>query len=111
LTFEGFIARFSMGFLMVPASLGVLSIMSWLGRLCPETNMCEGIGLFGRGWLEINTLKKHYLSLTERSERIQNLSKRVQAYSTRFNEKPIGAGHLCYETYCATANPAKKARS
>lgn len=49
----------------------------------------EGIGLFGRGWLDINTLKKHYLSLTERSERIQNLRKQVQAYSLRFNEKPL----------------------
>jgi hypothetical protein len=47
----------------------------------------EGIGLMGRGWLDINTLKKHYLSLTERSERIQNLRRQVQAYSVRFNER------------------------
>lgn len=62
----------------------------------------EGIGLMGRGWLDINTLKKHYLSLTERSERVQNLRKQVQAYSLRFNEKPLAATQLASETYCVT---------
>ena len=46
----------------------------------------EGVGLFGRGWLDINTLKKHYLSLTERSERIRKLRKQVETYSLRFNQ-------------------------
>ena len=45
----------------------------------------EGSGLFGRIWLDINTIKKHYLSLTERSERIQNLRTQVKTYSQRFN--------------------------
>lgn len=49
----------------------------------------EGVGLFGRGWLDINTLKKHYLSLTERSERIQQLRNQVHEYSLRFNEETI----------------------
>jgi len=49
----------------------------------------EGRGLMGRIWLDINTIKKHYLSLTERSERIQQLRKQVQMYSLRFNEKRI----------------------
>lgn len=39
----------------------------------------EAVGLFGRGWLSIDTLRKHYLSLTERSKRIQNLRKQVHA--------------------------------
>ena len=45
----------------------------------------EGIGLMGRGWLDINTIKKHYLSLTQRSERFQKLMKQVQKYSYQFN--------------------------
>jgi len=49
----------------------------------------EGIGLMGRGWLDINTIKKHYLSLTQRSERIQKLRSQVRMYSERFNEKLI----------------------
>lgn len=49
----------------------------------------EGIGLMGRGWLDINTLKKHYLSLTERSERIQKLRRQVRNYAIRFNENMI----------------------
>jgi len=62
----------------------------------------EGIGLMGRGWLDINTIKKHYLSLTERSERIQNLRRQVQAYSGRFNAGPLSADQLPSETYCLT---------
>jgi len=49
----------------------------------------EGRGLMGRIWLDINTIKKHYLSLTERSERIQELRKQVRMHSLRFNEKQI----------------------
>jgi len=49
----------------------------------------EGIGLMGRGWLDINTIKKHYLSLTQRSERIQKLRSQVRMYSERFNERLI----------------------
>jgi len=64
----------------------------------------EGIGLMGRGWLDINTLKKHYLSLTERSERIQNLRKQVQAYSIRFNERPVVADQLIDETCCVVSS-------
>jgi len=45
----------------------------------------EGIGLMGRGWLDINTIKKHYLSLTQRSERFQKLMQQVHDYSHRFN--------------------------
>jgi hypothetical protein len=70
----------------------------------------EGIGLMGRGWLDINTVKKHYLSLTERSERIRRLRKQVQAYSIRFDEKSIVASHLSDEIYCVTVNPANETR-
>jgi hypothetical protein len=71
----------------------------------------EGIGIFGRGWLDINTLKKHYLSLTERSERIQRLRKQVQAYSLRFNERSIASEQYSHETRYVILNPTKKARS
>ena len=47
----------------------------------------EGIGLMGRGWLDINTIKKHYLSLTQRSVRFKKLVKQVQKYSTSLNGK------------------------
>lgn len=45
----------------------------------------EGVGLFGRGWLDINTIKKYYLSLTQRSERHQKVMQKVHDYSQRFN--------------------------
>jgi hypothetical protein len=45
----------------------------------------EGIGLMGRIWLDINTIKKHYLSLTARSERFQKIRAEVTGYSQRFN--------------------------
>jgi hypothetical protein len=57
----------------------------------------EGIGLMGRGWLDVNVIKKHYLSLTSRSERMQKLQNQVRVYSQRFNghdvptEAPIEA--------------------
>ncbi|MCK4953203.1 hypothetical protein KAS14_05410 [Candidatus Bathyarchaeota archaeon] len=38
-----------------------------------------------RGWLDINTIKKHYLSLTQRSERFQALMQQVVNYATKFN--------------------------
>lgn len=56
-------------------------------------NKGEGIGIMGRGWLDINVIKKHYLSLTARSERMQKLQQQVRAYSGRFSgihfEKPV----------------------
>jgi hypothetical protein len=45
----------------------------------------EGVGLMGRGWLDINVIKKHYLSLTQRSERFKKLQDQVRAYSDHFN--------------------------
>jgi hypothetical protein len=45
----------------------------------------EGIGLMGRGWLDINVIKKYYLSLTQRSERFRKLENQVHMYSNRFN--------------------------
>jgi hypothetical protein len=45
----------------------------------------EGVGLMGRGWLDINVIKKHYLSLTARSERFQEVRNLVRIYSDRFN--------------------------
>lgn len=44
----------------------------------------EGLGLMGRGWLDINVIKKYYLSLTRRSERFRKLEKQVHTYSKRF---------------------------
>jgi len=46
----------------------------------------EGVGLMGRGWLSINTIKKYYLSLTQRSQRFKALKKQVSDYSKQFNE-------------------------
>ncbi len=41
----------------------------------------EGIGLVGRGWLDLNTLKQHYLALTQRSERFKKLMAQVREYA------------------------------
>jgi hypothetical protein len=49
----------------------------------------EGIGLMGRGWLDINVIKKYYLSLTGRSERFRKLEKQVHTYSNRFNRSIV----------------------
>lgn len=51
----------------------------------------EGIGLMGRGWLDLNTIEKHYLSLTTRSKRFQRIRKRITQYSRHFdcNRKKI----------------------
>jgi len=45
----------------------------------------EGVGLMGRIWLSTDTIKKHYLSLTQRSERFQKIMVGVNQYSQRFN--------------------------
>lgn len=44
----------------------------------------EGIGLMGRGWLDVNVIKKHYLSLTARSKRFQEIKGQVDQYSKVF---------------------------
>ncbi|NIO36595.1 hypothetical protein GTO27_02720 [Candidatus Bathyarchaeota archaeon] len=62
----------------------------------------EGIGLMGRIWLDINTIKKHYLSLTQRSERFKKLRQQVTEYSHKFNGT---AQHQ------ATSYPNKRARN
>jgi len=41
----------------------------------------EGIGLVGRGWNDLNTIKQHYLSLTQRSQRFQKMMVQLQQYS------------------------------
>jgi hypothetical protein len=45
----------------------------------------EGLGLVGRIWLNIDVIKKFYLSLTQRSERFQKLRSQVTEYSEQFN--------------------------
>lgn len=47
----------------------------------------EGIGLMGRGWLDINVIKNYYLSLTARSRRMKKLRKQVKRYSSSFDTK------------------------
>jgi len=42
-------------------------------------------GLIGRIWLSTDTIKKHYLSLTQRSERYKRLLQQVEKYSVKFN--------------------------
>ena len=43
----------------------------------------EGIGLMGRGWLAIDVIKKHYLSLTQRSHRFQKIQQNVREYAQK----------------------------
>ena len=43
----------------------------------------EGIGLLGRGWLAIDVIKKHYLSLTQRSHRFQKIQQNVRDYAQK----------------------------
>jgi hypothetical protein len=38
----------------------------------------------GRGWLDVNVIKKHYLSLTARSKRFQEIKGQVDQYSKVF---------------------------
>lgn len=45
----------------------------------------EGIGLCGRGWLDVNVMKKYYLSMTARSPRFQKMRDQISAYSRIFN--------------------------
>ncbi len=45
----------------------------------------EAIGLMGRVWLSVDTIKKYYLSLTQRSERFKRLEVQVREYSKQFN--------------------------
>jgi hypothetical protein len=46
----------------------------------------EGVGLVGRGWLDINVIKKYYLSLTKRSEGFQDVRKQIANYAKRFQD-------------------------
>jgi hypothetical protein len=43
----------------------------------------EGVGLMGRGWLAIDVIKKHYLSLTQRSHRFQRIQQNVRDYAQK----------------------------
>lgn len=45
----------------------------------------EGVGIMGRGWLNIEVIRRHYLSLSSRSRRIKKLRDKVHAYSQGFN--------------------------
>jgi hypothetical protein len=47
----------------------------------------EGIGLCGRGWLDVNVIKKYYLSMTARSPRFQKTRDQITAYSNIFNRR------------------------
>jgi len=42
----------------------------------------EGIGLVGRGWLDLNTIKNHYLSLTQRSKKFQETILSITKYAS-----------------------------
>jgi hypothetical protein len=44
----------------------------------------EGLGLCGRIWLNIDTIKKHYLSLTQRSTKFQKIRDNITNYSKIF---------------------------
>jgi len=45
----------------------------------------EAMGLVGRVWLSVDTIKKYYLSLTQRSDRFKKLELKVKEYSKQFN--------------------------
>ena len=45
----------------------------------------EGLGLMGRGWLDLNVIKKYYLSMTARSERFKKIRESVAAYVDKLN--------------------------
>jgi hypothetical protein len=45
----------------------------------------EGKGLVGRGWLNTDTIKKHYLCLTEKSEKFRQIRQQITLYSQKFN--------------------------
>lgn len=44
----------------------------------------EAMGLVGRVWLSVDTIKKYYLSLTQRSDRFKKIEKQIREYSTQF---------------------------
>ena len=44
----------------------------------------EAMGLVGRVWLSVDTIKKYYLSLTQRSDRFKKLENQIREYSTQF---------------------------
>lgn len=52
----------------------------------------RGVGLVGRGWLDINTIKKYYLTLTVRSERFKETLDQVRNYSSRFSSNGHNGG-------------------
>ena len=45
----------------------------------------EGLGLVGRIWLTTDIIKKHYLSLTQRSTRYKNMLSKIREYARQFN--------------------------
>jgi hypothetical protein len=45
----------------------------------------EGLGLVGRGWLSTDTIKKYYLSLTQRSPKYKKMLAKVAEYASQFN--------------------------
>ena len=45
----------------------------------------EGLGLVGRCWLSTDTIKKYYLSLTQRSPKYQRMLAKVAEYASQFN--------------------------
>jgi len=44
----------------------------------------EAVGLVGRVWLSVDTIRKYYLSLTQRSDRFKKLENKVREYSAQF---------------------------
>lgn len=44
----------------------------------------EGIGLVGRGWKSLDVLKKHYLSLTQRSPKFKAMRAKIDEYAGQF---------------------------
>jgi len=45
----------------------------------------EGLGLVGRIWLTTDIIKKHYLSMTQRSARYKKMLAHIREYATQFN--------------------------
>jgi len=45
----------------------------------------EGLGLVGRGWRSTDIIKKHYLSLTQKSPRYKKMLAKVTEFSKQFN--------------------------
>lgn len=53
----------------------------------------EALGLMGRVWLSVDTIRKYYLSLTQRSGRFKRLETQVKEYGKQFNGKE-GLGYV-----------------